>query len=435
MFTSLLFLILVLLLITFSPEGVPGVSWSYSPSEALLLGILLYVVTIGMIIFQNLFLKRPLRMRQNTLLNLANVELLIFLIFYHFVLGAFRFFSPLGVETINLIIPLLLYFAGLYIFHVTTFNRHRSYPHVTSYKTHAKREVLLLLPFILPIMLITIISDILYHTLSPEMQHELMSGESVWSYIPVFVVIIILIVNMMIFLPFTIQKMWRCQPLENSPLKERLLELCQRAHFKHAGLKTWTVLDHALTAAIIGIVPRYRYIMFSKRLLKEMPEASVEAVLAHEIGHSYHRHLWIYPFIIFGVSIILSFVSLVLPQSEYAYFPLFTFILYAVVLALYFRIVFGFFSRLFERQADLHVFTLGVPPEHLIDALDHIGVATGNTHKVPNWHHYGIQERIDFIKEAIRDPEVIAAHHRRVKVCVSLYFVILILAIVWLLLS
>ena len=54
-------------------------------------------------------------------------------------------------------------------------------------------------------------------------------------------------------------------------------------------------------AAIVGVVPRLRYVMFTKRIQKELSGDSIEAVLAHEIGHNYHRHLLVYPFILFGM--------------------------------------------------------------------------------------------------------------------------------------
>ncbi len=45
-------------------------------------------------------------------------------------------------------------------------------------------------------------------------------------------------VLIMIFLPFFIQKIWQCKPLEEGHLKNRLDRLCQKAHFKHGGMKT-----------------------------------------------------------------------------------------------------------------------------------------------------------------------------------------------------
>jgi Zn-dependent protease with chaperone function len=104
------------------------------------------------------------------------------------------------------------------------------------------------------------------------------------------------------------------------------------------------------------------------------------------------------------------------------------FILYGCFLAIYFRLVFGFFSRLFERQADLHIFNYSLSPSYMIQALDHIGVVTGNTHDHPSWHHYSIQERMDFLQSAIQNPRLITQHHRKVKKWVIIYFILLILS-------
>jgi STE24 endopeptidase len=193
-------------------------------------------------------------------------------------------------------------------------------------------------------------------------------------------------------------------------------------------------MNRSLTAAIVGVVPRLRYIMFTKRLLHELSPNAIESILAHEIGHSYRKHLLIFPLILLGMIVCTSLFAQYFsdPLSQWLsaqnaewLFPLTIFIGYAIIIALYFRFVFGLFSRLFERQADLHGFVLGLLPEHMIEALDDVAVATGFTHMAPNWHHYSIQQRIDFLKAATENPKLIQAHHRRVKLILFLYFILL----------
>ena len=82
---------------------------------------------------------------------------------------------------------------------------------------------------------------------------------------------------------------------------------------------------------------------------------------------------------------------------------------------------------MFERQADLHVYHLGLDPKYMIEALDMVAKASGNTHRIPCWHHYSIQERIDFLYETIKNPSLIKKHHAFVKKACVLYFIILIL--------
>lgn len=377
----------------------------------------IYALLLILIYFQGRLLRKKYR---DMALLLTNVELILFLSYYTFSLGASRLLALSDFQIIPILFSLLLYFGGLAVCHLSTF---KSSSHLRNAWTHTSRELKLLVPFAIPFLVLAAFSDLLSHALSDEWQRFLFDDNVFWGSFLVFGIIALLMVLMMIFLPFWIQKIWQCQPIKDSELKKNLQELCHRAHFKHAGLKTWTVLDHVLTAAIIGIVPRYRYVMFSKRLLRELPGPSVEAVLAHEIGHHYWRHLWLYPFILIGASVVLEGISSIFPQDIS---PFSLFLLYAFAVAFYFRIVFGFFSRLFERQADLHIFQLGIPSQAMIDALDQIAVATGNSHKHPNWHHYSIQERIDFIREAEAHPDLIQEHHRKVKRYLILYFVVLI---------
>lgn len=436
MFSNLLFLILVLLLISQSPEGLEG-NWQYSPFTAFLLGMGLYVFVLAMIYLQNRYLAKKWGLISGTKLFLANIGLLIFLIFYHFVLGSARIYRNIiyfpESDTIVLLFSLFLFFLGLVVFHWSDRKKRRG-----SQNSSVAGELRMLIPFAIPFLLVTVMVDILKRY--PELDRFLEHAGSFIGMLIVAIVAITFFAGIMIFLPFWIQKIWQCEPLEDTALKKELEAVCRKAHFRHAGLKTWTVMNHALTAAIIGIIPRYRYIMFTKRLLHEMPGTSLEAILAHEIGHNYHKHLLIYPWIILGMSVMLGlFTTFVEPSmvsqifwffKEYripfftGFLPIALFSIYAAIIALYFRFVFGFFSRLFERQADLYVFALKIPSQYLINALQHIGIATGESPNKPNWHHYNIRQRIEFLRKAEEDPKVIKQHHRYVKICLLAYTVL-----------
>jgi hypothetical protein len=72
---------------------------------------------------------------------------------------------------------------------------------------------------------------------------------------------------------------------------------------------------------------------------------------------------------------------------------------------------------------------LGLDPKFMIEALDDVAKASGNIHHIPCWHHYSIQERIDFINQTIENPSLIEKHHAFVKKALFFYFVGLILLI------
>lgn len=363
-------------------------------------------------------------MWRDKMLKVVNLEALGFLALFYIVLEAQRVFinTPLPLFLSSLT-GLTLYLGALWIFHYTAFDPTRIIlPEFKIAGGYAWRQFRILIPFALPFLLLNLILDVLPYTPGFESWSNLETNsyQSVLTYLIIGMMVFMLIV--MIFLPYFIQKIWQCEDLEDPQLAARLEEICKKAHFKHAGIKTWAVMGDSLTAAIIGVVPRFRYIMFTKRVLREMPPETIDAILAHEIGHSKHKHLLIYPLVLMGMIGFLSlFSAYIEPMLSYPLVILGN----VLIIAIYFRVVFGFFSRLFERQADLYVFDLNMPPENMVEALNYIGVATGHSHLIPNWHHFSIQERMDFLRKAMHNPKLIAQHHRKVKLFVTLYIVLL----------
>ena len=213
---------------------------------------------------------------------------------------------------------LALYWVGLAVFHYTAFNQKRVHPNsaTATPRNEVSIQLWMSIPFAIPFLAFTLLFDALQFIPNAHFQEAMKNGsDDVLISIVLMVGMLAFMVLTMIFLPALIQKLWRCEPLEEGPLKDRLEALCRKANFKHAGMKTWTLLNDALTAAIIGIVPRYRYVMFTKRILHELPPESIEAILAHEIGHSYRKHLLIYPGIIMGMFIFASIFFLSLEIS------------------------------------------------------------------------------------------------------------------------
>ncbi len=447
MFSSLLFLILTLLIVNLAPEA-QTTAYSGSPGEALLSGLLLFALVLGVIVLQNwLFLNRGRRLK-GSLLLLANMQLLAFFACFHFLLVAHRAYvdvnNPTAFNTILSVVSLGLYFIGLGVFH---YSAHR--PLTTSVLPVGRWEftqmqLRFLLPFTIPFVAFELLFDFLEiipsETVSKALRGE---GDPTVQWILLGTILISFVGSMLLFLPPLIQRFWGCELLEESSLKHRLDEVCKRAGFRHGGLKIWTVMNHSVTAAIIGVLPRFRYVMFTEGLLRQMPPEQIEAILAHEIGHSQRKHLLIYPFVIMGMVVVSTLFALIFGDTLFEFVslrrlsdpgnlwggiaPMILFLPLAIIAVVYFRLVFGFFSRNFERQADLHVFDLHVHPEHLIGALHGVAVATGGTHKLPNWHHYSIQQRIDFLEACLESPTKVERHHRRVRSIVKMYFTLLIL--------
>lgn len=438
LFSNIIFLVIVLLLISFTPMG-NGNDWFASAPLAFLLGMGVYGLLLAAIYLQSKLFKKAYRRCRGSFLLVTNLALITFLAFYHFIIAGHRAF-PDSTALIALF-SLLLYFFGLIVFYVTSYEYIPASTRdvVRSAWDYGWRQIRLIFPFTIPFLLLSFILDLTKFFPSTDIQQILFhKGDNLSGALILFVITVLFLTLMMIFFPPLIQAIWRCKPIKDLDLLERLEGLCRKARFRHAGMKTWTVMNHSYTAGIVGILPGFRYVMFTQLLLDEMPPECIEAILAHEIGHSYRKHLLIYPFIIFGMLVCTGLFSLFFSESidEFffiqhllhpspawkALYPFMIFLPYAFIIAVYFRFVFGYFSRIFERQADLHVFELGVPSEHMQQAFDNLATLTGNTHHHPSWHHHSINKRIDFLTKAAADPNVIAKHHRRVKRDLIIYF-------------
>jgi tetratricopeptide (TPR) repeat protein len=91
----------------------------------------------------------------------------------------------------------------------------------------------------------------------------------------------------------------------------------------------------------------------------------------------------------------------------------------------YFRYVFGFFMRNFERQADAQVFKLLGDSTPLISSLEKIGWLSGNIRDKPSWHHFGIGQRVDFLEKCSKDKSLIARHDRKLYGSLILFLALL----------
>ncbi len=396
----------------------PAVS---SPTLAFLSGLALYVVLLGTIV---LLARQKTKWLRKFFIILTNIGFLLFLNGFAFWLGAHRLLiegallSQLQVVFACFVLILYLFVVGWSSYWDAYFQHSKDAFHV------AWLQVLFILPFCIPFLLLNVIFDGI----------DFLPSNWLLDFHSSIFFGLLLLGLVTIFIPYFIQRLWQCQPLPDSPLRSSLDAICQQLQFKHGGFKVWTIMQQALTAGIIGIVPHFRYIMFTQRILAEFPKEEIEAIVIHEIGHSRYKHLVFYPLLMIGI--ILS-THLILPLYNQILFRHFflsltvysilEFILYALTLGILFRLIFGFFSRLFERQADLYIFETDVSPIYMVQALDHIGVATGYTHSRPSWHHYSLQQRMHFLESAIRLPHLVQKHHDKVKRWMLIYFLFFII--------
>ena len=290
------------------------------------------------------------------------------------------------------------------------------------------------LPIVLPWVALSLIYDLV--TLFPwaGMQNLLASG---WGDLLFFMVFLVLI---LVFFPPLVRRLWGCKPLPEGPLRQHLVQFCKSQGF-NAELYLWPLFEgQALTAGVMGLVPGLRYILLTPAIIETMSLAELEAVMAHEIGHVKKRHLLLYALLIGGFSVFAGIMAqpliFLLLSREFFYslmvkwhIPADTVLTMVgavpllVCMILYFRYVFGYFIRNFERQADLHVFSVLGSGQALISAFEKIAVLSGDIRDKPSWHHFGIGERVEFLERSERNPENIQRHDRKVRISLLVYAV------------
>ncbi|MGV8074412.1 MAG: tetratricopeptide repeat protein [Syntrophobacteraceae bacterium] len=239
-----------------------------------------------------------------------------------------------------------------------------------------------------------------------------------------------------LFAPPLIVRLWGCETLPESPVRTELADFCRRQRFSVGDFKLWPIFGgEVLTAGITGILPKLRYILITRSLLKLLSPEELKAVTAHEIGHvrRYHLLLFIFFFVCyFALNYYLIesnlydlFLLYFLEHTnllqwsmnnagfQQNLFPLIPVILGLILLVAYFRYIFGYFLRNCERQADLHALEIIGHPFTLISSLEKIALYSGNIHDLPSWHHFSIRERIDFLLDAHHNRSITRKHHRK----------------------
>ncbi|OHB67690.1 MAG: hypothetical protein A2V70_12125, partial [Planctomycetes bacterium RBG_13_63_9] len=244
------------------------------------------------------------------------------------------------------------------------------------------------------------------------------------------------IAAMFLLSPVLLRYVWQTRPLPAGPLRTRLESAARRLGIETREILIWHTGGMVIGAAMAGVLRPLRYVFLSDALLAHLTEEEIAAVFGHEAGHVRHHHL------------LLRVMSLVAPLSLLLLFeqafptalrqldgwlgtgPLDvqapTGLLMVAGMACYLLVVFGYYSRLLEHQADLFGCRSFEPSPHVeavetfSSALEKMGAANGIGRRTPGWQHASIARRIDFLGRVSHDPNRELRFHRRVRLLSSL---------------
>ncbi len=292
------------------------------------------------------------------------------------------------------------------------------------------------LPTVLPWISLSLVFDGLQLLPLPQLRQLLRSP---WGDLVLFALFLSFLT--LVFPPL-VRKLWGCTPLPAGPMRNRLLDFCHAQGFR-SEIYTWPLFEgQVLTAGIMGIVPGLRYLLITPALLESLDAEELDSVLAHEIGHVRHLHLLLHMALFLGFSLLAGAVATPLPHlilSSDLYYTLLHLLPVSpenilgvlatapllMLMVVYFRFVFGYFIRNFERQADAFVFRAQNTARPLISSFEKIAYLSGSPREEKNWHHYGIGERISFLEACETDRSLIKRHERKLRGSLLVYFALI----------
>jgi Zn-dependent protease with chaperone function len=336
------------------------------------------------------------------------------------------FFPPS--PTLTALVFIGLFVAYLAIIWSTAYDAYKGlFQAGMSRRSYVLSNVSFNLPVILPWLAISAGMDIIHLLPFQLPKHLVATPEGQVVFFSCFLAALIVVA------PSLIKFFWRCRPLPPGHQRRRIEAMCNKARMGYKNILRWPIFEgRVLTAGVMGLVKRFRYILVTEGLLQILSDDEIDAVMAHEIGHIKKKHLVFYLVFFLGFivlsyaifdlilyAVLYSNLSLPLvsdPKAEPLPFtPILFTLAMAATLLVYFRYVFGYFMRNCERQADLYAFTLLGHSSGLVSSLQKIAAYSGQSDNRPNWTHFSIRQRIDFLKKCEADGRWIARHDRKLQ--------------------
>ena len=218
--------------------------------------------------------------------------------------------------TLQALLFLILFIGYLVIVWYFAHTHYQRYLHPDiSWQAYVLSNMSFAVPVLLPWIVFSGGADVI-HLLPFELPKQFLAtpeGEILYYVSFLFIVAIIG--------PALIQKSWGCQPLKPGPARTRIEALCHRAGLGYADIVDWPIFGgRMITAGVMGLVKRFRYILVTKSLLQLLRPEEIDTVIAHEIGHIKKKHLLFYLFFFAGYILFSASVYQILDFMIFLFF-------------------------------------------------------------------------------------------------------------------
>ena len=106
-----------------------------------------------------------------------------------------------------------------------------------------------------------------------------------------FFIVGVVAIAALVLSPFGVVLAVDAGPMPKGPMRDSLQSILDDAGVRVRDIRLWPSGGTLLNGAVIGFLPRLRFVLLTDGLVENMPEEEVRAVMAHEVGHLRHRHL------------------------------------------------------------------------------------------------------------------------------------------------
>lgn len=247
---------------------------------------------------------------------------------------------------------------------------------------------------IAPIVLFVLVGDLI--TLDREIEQFIIDNPPI-----LYCLLLSCILFLALSYPLTLKFLWRMKPLgtvfESTP---DLTAFVRSLGFTTRDLLAWNTGGLMVNAAILGVLPRWRYILLTDSMLARFEMDELKAAVAHEIGHGKKRHAILFILLSVGYVAALGLADLHLPffdAQEDELLAAALFYLPATIIFLY--AVFGFVSRRFEVEADLFAARAVGNPKLFAATLERLAVWNRGARNRKSWRHFSLARRIALLEK------------------------------------
>ena len=282
MFSNFIYFIIVLLIYaTYQPAA----ETNFTPIDTGLLFAALHVLFIAYnrSLFQSLQRRvtresfTRLDNRFNNLLTRQSIlSIALFAIdVYGLSLPSFFISWPLfsRMPTLLALVFLVLFVSYLSVVWAFAYDAHRRlYGSDISRSAYVWSQISFSVPVLLPWLVLSAITDLINALPFAWLKNQLATTTGSVVYFMFFLVIVAVIG------PAMIQKFWRCRPLEDSTMRQRIEALCKKANLEYANILYWPIFGgRMITAGVMGLIKKFRYILVTSALLNSLQPAEIDA--------------------------------------------------------------------------------------------------------------------------------------------------------------